>query len=139
MTKGATARRRGHGAGRGHGAEAGRVQIYEHGEFKVLLSQEEQRLPASDLGLLTPNMATLLRRLPALSRSPRPWTQVILRETLIPRCGAPLLTGEGVPLPACGRAQSRRQHADASAALEVDVRRLEGEDDGTRVTGQEPT
>uniref|UniRef100_G3PNP5 Enoyl CoA hydratase domain containing 2 n=1 Tax=Gasterosteus aculeatus aculeatus TaxID=481459 RepID=G3PNP5_GASAC len=75
-------------------------------------------------------MATLLRRLPALSRSPRPWTQVILRETLIPRCGAPLLTGEGVPLPACGRAQSRRQHADASAALEVDVRRLEGEDDG---------
>uniref|UniRef100_A0AAQ4PDX1 Enoyl CoA hydratase domain containing 2 n=2 Tax=Gasterosteus aculeatus aculeatus TaxID=481459 RepID=A0AAQ4PDX1_GASAC len=125
MARGGVTERR-----RGHVAEAGRVQIYEHGEFKVLLSQEEQRLPASDLGLLTPNMATLLRRLPALSRSPRPWTQVILRETLIPRCGAPLLTGEGVPLPACGRAQSRRQHADASAALEVDVRRLEGEDDG---------
>ncbi|KAM8874317.1 enoyl-CoA hydratase domain-containing protein 2, mitochondrial isoform 4-T5 [Spinachia spinachia] len=81
-------------------------------------------------------MATLLRRLAAPSCSSRPWTQVILRDThgrasaLIPRGVAPLGTGEGVPLPACGRAPSRRQHAQATPPLEVDVRRLEGEDDG---------
>ncbi|XP_037325449.2 enoyl-CoA hydratase domain-containing protein 2, mitochondrial isoform X2 [Pungitius pungitius] len=73
-------------------------------------------------------MATLLRRLAAPSCSSRPWTHV-RASAPIPRGGAPLLPGEGVPPPACGGAQSRRKHAEASPP-EVDLRRLEGEDDG---------
>ncbi|KAL6107469.1 echdc2 [Pungitius sinensis] len=73
-------------------------------------------------------MATLLRRLAAPSCSSRPWTHVRALAP-IPRGGAPRLPGEGVLPPACGGAQSRRQHAEASPP-EVDLRRLEGEDDG---------
>lgn len=61
---------------------------------------------------------------------------MILREThrrtsqLIPREGERLLAGGGRPLTACGRAHSRRQHTEAGDPVEVDLKRLEGEDDG---------
>ncbi|XP_031724241.1 enoyl-CoA hydratase domain-containing protein 2, mitochondrial [Anarrhichthys ocellatus] len=82
-------------------------------------------------------MATLLRRLAGRRCSSGPWNGVILREThsrtsaLVPRGGSPLLlAGDGRPLPACCRAHSRGQHTQAAGPVEVDVKRLEGEDKG---------
>ncbi|KAM7012728.1 enoyl-CoA hydratase domain-containing protein 2, mitochondrial [Tautogolabrus adspersus] len=81
-------------------------------------------------------MSALLRRLPGLRVSSRPMLPLNLRETrgqtsaLIPRDGTALHTGEGRLLTWNSPAQSRRQHTEAAAPLEVDLRRLEGEDDG---------
>ncbi|XP_026014523.1 enoyl-CoA hydratase domain-containing protein 2, mitochondrial isoform X1 [Astatotilapia calliptera] len=61
---------------------------------------------------------------------------LIKREThsrtshVIPQGGARLLAGGGRPLTGYSRAQSRRQHTEAAAAVEVDLKRLEGKDDG---------
>lgn len=61
---------------------------------------------------------------------------MIKREThsrtshVIPRGGARLLAGGGRPLTGYSRVQSRRQHTEAAAAVEVDLKRLEGKDDG---------
>lgn len=49
---------------------------------------------------------------------------------MIPQGGARLLAGGGRPLTGYSRAQSRRQHTEAAAAVEVDLKRLEGKDDG---------
>ncbi|XP_019131891.2 enoyl-CoA hydratase domain-containing protein 2, mitochondrial [Larimichthys crocea] len=81
-------------------------------------------------------MTTLLRRLVGPRGSSSRWMGVILREThgrtvhLIPRDGARLLAGGDRPLTACSRAHSRRQHTEAAKPVEVDVKRLDGEDDG---------
>ncbi|XP_065812091.1 enoyl-CoA hydratase domain-containing protein 2, mitochondrial [Labrus bergylta] len=78
-------------------------------------------------------MSALLRRLSGQHVSFRPMLPLNLRETrgqtsaLILRDGAARHTGGGrwnSP------AQSRRQHTEAADPLEVDLRRLEGEDDG---------
>ncbi|XP_034386149.1 enoyl-CoA hydratase domain-containing protein 2, mitochondrial [Cyclopterus lumpus] len=80
-------------------------------------------------------MATLLRRLAGLRCSPRPWTGVILREAhgrtsaLTPRAAWPPLAGDGRPLTAGRRALCRGQHTEAEP-VQVDVKRLEGDDDG---------
>lgn len=61
---------------------------------------------------------------------------VVIREAqsrtshMIPRAGARLLAGGGGPVTGWSRAQSRRQHTEAAAPVEVDVKRLEGTDDG---------
>uniref|UniRef100_A0A671V5K7 Enoyl CoA hydratase domain containing 2 n=1 Tax=Sparus aurata TaxID=8175 RepID=A0A671V5K7_SPAAU len=82
-------------------------------------------------------MAALIRRLAGQRCcSSRRWLGVILREThdrtssVIPRVGARPLAGGGRPLTACSRAHSRWQHTEAADPVEVDVKRLEGEDDG---------
>ncbi|KAA8589282.1 hypothetical protein FQN60_012647 [Etheostoma spectabile] len=79
------------------------------------------------------SMATLLRRLPGPMCSPRRWQGVILQETRggtshrVPRNGRGLLPGGGRPL----TAYSRGQHtAPGPETLEVDIKRLEGEDNG---------
>lgn len=82
-------------------------------------------------------MAALLHRL-AGGRRGSLWLcrGVILRETpswtpsLTPRGRAPLVAGGGPPLPGYRGAQSRMQHTEAEDPVEVDVKRLEGEDDG---------
>lgn len=81
-------------------------------------------------------MAALLCRL-ARPRCPsRRWLGAILREKhgrappLILRDGAGLLAGGGRPLTAYSRAHSRGQHTEAAGPVEVDLKRLEGEDDG---------
>lgn len=81
-------------------------------------------------------MTTLLRRLPGPRCSSRRWLSVILRETHgqtshpIPRNRARLLTGGGRPLTACSRAHNRGQHTEAAEPVEVDLKRLDGEEDG---------
>nr|XP_046247275.1 enoyl-CoA hydratase domain-containing protein 2, mitochondrial isoform X2 [Scatophagus argus] len=81
-------------------------------------------------------MVALLRRLAGPMCLSRQWLGVILPEThgrtstLIPRDGARLLAGGGRPLTAYSRAQSRRQHTEAADPVEVDLKRLEGEDVG---------
>ncbi|TDH08363.1 hypothetical protein EPR50_G00096500 [Perca flavescens] len=78
-------------------------------------------------------MATLLRRLAGPMCLSTRWLGVIQREThgrtshRIPRNGSRLLPGGGRPL----TVYSRRQHTAAGpVTLEVDIKRLEGEDDG---------
>lgn len=78
-------------------------------------------------------MATLLRRLAGPMCSSRRWLGVILREThgrtshRIPLNGSRLLPGGGRPL----TVYSRRQHTAAGpVTLEVDIKRLEREDNG---------
>ncbi|KAM9358567.1 enoyl-CoA hydratase domain-containing protein 2, mitochondrial isoform 2-T2 [Symphorus nematophorus] len=81
-------------------------------------------------------MTALLRRLTGPRCSSSWCLGVILREThgrtlhLLPRDGARLLSGGGRPLTAYRRAHSRRQHTEAAEPVEVDLKRLEGEDDG---------
>ncbi|XP_036971322.1 enoyl-CoA hydratase domain-containing protein 2, mitochondrial [Acanthopagrus latus] len=82
-------------------------------------------------------MAALVRRLAGQRCCPsRRWLGVILREThgrtssAIPRVGARPLAGGARPLTACSRAHSRWQHTEAADPVEVDVKRLEGRDDG---------
>ncbi|XP_070764556.1 enoyl-CoA hydratase domain-containing protein 2, mitochondrial [Enoplosus armatus] len=81
-------------------------------------------------------MTTLLRRLGGPRCSSRRWLGLILREThgrtshLIHGDGARLLADGGRPLTAYSRAQIRRQHTEAVDPVEVDLKRLEGEDDG---------
>ncbi|KAG8003536.1 Enoyl-CoA hydratase domain-containing protein 2 [Nibea albiflora] len=81
-------------------------------------------------------MTTLLRRLVGPGCPSSRWLGVILREShgravhLIPRDGARLLAGGDRPLTAYSRAHSRRQHTEAAKPVEVDVKRLDGEDDG---------
>ncbi|XP_074492030.1 enoyl-CoA hydratase domain-containing protein 2, mitochondrial [Sebastes fasciatus] len=81
-------------------------------------------------------MSTLLRRLAGSRCSSSRWLGVIQREThsrtssLIQRDGPRLLAGGGRPLTACSRAQSRWQHTEAGGPVEVDMKRLEGEDNG---------
>ncbi|KAI3368937.1 hypothetical protein L3Q82_025911 [Scortum barcoo] len=81
-------------------------------------------------------MTTLLRRLAGPRCSSRRWLGAILRETHgqaphpIPRGGARLAAGGGRPLTGHAHAQSRGQHTEAADPVEVDLRRLEGEDDG---------
>ncbi|XP_076582389.1 enoyl-CoA hydratase domain-containing protein 2, mitochondrial [Chaetodon auriga] len=81
-------------------------------------------------------MTALLRRLPGSKCCLRRWLGAILPEThdrtshLLPRDGARPLAGGGSPLTACSRAHSRGQHTEAADPAEVDLKRLEGEDDG---------
>ncbi|XP_051233896.1 enoyl-CoA hydratase domain-containing protein 2, mitochondrial [Dicentrarchus labrax] len=81
-------------------------------------------------------MSALFRRLAGPRCSPRRWLGVIMREKhgrntcLVHRDGARLLAGGGCPLTANSRAHSRRQHTEAEGPVEVDLKRLEGEDDG---------
>ncbi|XP_059196943.1 LOW QUALITY PROTEIN: enoyl-CoA hydratase domain-containing protein 2, mitochondrial [Centropristis striata] len=82
-------------------------------------------------------MAALLRRLAGPRCSARRWLGVILQKThgqtspRSPPDGPRLLAGCGRPLTAYSRAHSRRQqHTEAAGPLEVDLKRLEGEDDG---------
>uniref|UniRef100_A0A3Q4IFS0 Enoyl CoA hydratase domain containing 2 n=1 Tax=Neolamprologus brichardi TaxID=32507 RepID=A0A3Q4IFS0_NEOBR len=81
-------------------------------------------------------MTTILCRLTGPRCSLWRYGAVIKREThsrtshVIPRGGARLLAGGGRPLTGYSRAQSRRQHTEAAAAVEVDLKRLEGKDDG---------
>ncbi|KAL7397788.1 hypothetical protein ABVT39_028012 [Epinephelus coioides] len=81
-------------------------------------------------------MTTLLRRLAGPRCSPRRWLGLILREThgrpsaLVPRDGSRPLAGGSRPLTAHSGAQSRGQHTQAADPVEVDLKRLEGEDDG---------
>lgn len=49
---------------------------------------------------------------------------------VIPREGARLPASDGRPLTVDSRAQSRKQHTEAASPVEVDLKRLEGEDDG---------
>ncbi|XP_044056794.1 enoyl-CoA hydratase domain-containing protein 2, mitochondrial [Siniperca chuatsi] len=81
-------------------------------------------------------MTTLLRRLSGPRCSSRRWLGVILLDThgrtsrLIPRDGARLLAGGGRSLTVYSRTHSRGQHTEAAEPVEVDLKRLEGEDDG---------
>ncbi|KAM9385370.1 enoyl-CoA hydratase domain-containing protein 2, mitochondrial [Pholidichthys leucotaenia] len=49
---------------------------------------------------------------------------------LISRTGARLVAGGGRPLSGCGRAQSRSQHTQTADPVEVDLKRLAGQDEG---------
>ncbi|CAK6974883.1 enoyl-CoA hydratase domain-containing protein 2%2C mitochondrial [Scomber scombrus] len=81
-------------------------------------------------------MTTLIRRLARPGSSPWRWLGVNLQDTLgqtlhlTPRDGARLLAGGGRSLTGCSCSQSRKQHTEAAAAVEVDLKRLDGEDDG---------
>lgn len=81
-------------------------------------------------------MTTLLRSLPGPRCSSWRCLWVILRGThsrishRINRDGARLLAGEGHSLAAYSRALSRVQHTQAADPVEVDLKRLEGGDDG---------
>uniref|UniRef100_A0A3B5AQ00 3-hydroxyisobutyryl-CoA hydrolase n=1 Tax=Stegastes partitus TaxID=144197 RepID=A0A3B5AQ00_9TELE len=82
-------------------------------------------------------MTTLLRRLPGQISSSWRRRAVIQRETHnnrtsfpTSRDGARLLAGGGGSLTGYRRAQSRWQHTEAGGPVEVDLKRLEGEDDG---------
>ena len=80
-------------------------------------------------------MTTLIRRLARPGSSPWRWLGVNLQDThrqtlhLTPRDEARLLAGGGRSLAGCSYSQSRKQHTEA-AAVEVDLKRLDGEDDG---------
>lgn len=81
-------------------------------------------------------MAALLYRVARSRCASRQWLRTILREqhdratlmTLRDRAG--LLTAGGRSPAPYSRANSRRQHTEAPALVEVDLKRLEGEDDG---------
>ncbi|XP_053177955.1 enoyl-CoA hydratase domain-containing protein 2, mitochondrial [Scomber japonicus] len=81
-------------------------------------------------------MTTLIRRLARPGSSPWRWLGVNLQDThrqtlhLTPRDEARLLAGGGRSLAGCSYSQSRKQHTEAAAAVEVDLKRLDGEDDG---------
>lgn len=81
-------------------------------------------------------MTAVLRRLAGPRCSLRLWLGVSPREThgrtsrLTPREGSRLLAGGGRPLTAYNRAHIRGQHTEAADPVEVDLKRLEGEDDG---------
>ncbi|XP_074523860.1 enoyl-CoA hydratase domain-containing protein 2, mitochondrial [Halichoeres trimaculatus] len=81
-------------------------------------------------------MSAFLRRLPGLRCSFRPWPPLLLRETreqtsvLTPNGGATIYAGGGRLLTAFSPAQHRWQHTAAAGQLEVDMKRLEGEDNG---------
>lgn len=113
---------------------------------KSLLSQEGtcsklpgtllDDLPAPENSEGTAGMAALLCRLARPRCSSRRWLGAILREKhgrappLMLRDGAGLLAGGGRSLTAYIRAHSRGQHTEAAGPVEVDLKRLEGEDDG---------
>ncbi|XP_013884661.1 enoyl-CoA hydratase domain-containing protein 2, mitochondrial [Austrofundulus limnaeus] len=80
-------------------------------------------------------MSTLTRGL--LRRSSWRWRAVPLRETphrkaahMTVRDGARLLAREGRPLTGCRGADGRREHSTEAAPPEVDLKRLEGQDEG---------
>ncbi|XP_034036282.1 enoyl-CoA hydratase domain-containing protein 2, mitochondrial [Thalassophryne amazonica] len=81
-------------------------------------------------------MSTLLRTLTGRQCWFCGRTGVILTDThrrtprLIQRGGVRQLTGDGGSFPAHSRAQSRGQHTEEIAAVEVDLKRLEGPDAG---------
>ncbi|XP_069006154.1 enoyl-CoA hydratase domain-containing protein 2, mitochondrial [Embiotoca jacksoni] len=77
-------------------------------------------------------MTTILRRLTGPSCSSWRRRAMLPRETssLIHRDGARVLAGDSCPLTGSSRAHSRRQHTEAADTVEVDLRRLEGADDG---------
>ncbi|XP_047442995.1 enoyl-CoA hydratase domain-containing protein 2, mitochondrial [Mugil cephalus] len=81
-------------------------------------------------------MTALLRKLAVPRSSSWRCLAVIGREThsrtprLIARDGARLLAGGEGPLAGYSRALSRGQHTDAAGPVEVDLKRLEGKDDG---------
>ncbi|XP_054458775.1 enoyl-CoA hydratase domain-containing protein 2, mitochondrial [Anoplopoma fimbria] len=81
-------------------------------------------------------MAALLHRLAGPRCSPRRWMGVILRQThsrtsaLTPRGGGLQLAGHGRSVAAYCGAQSRGQHTEVVEKVQVDVKRLEGEDNG---------
>ncbi|XP_038572314.1 enoyl-CoA hydratase domain-containing protein 2, mitochondrial isoform X2 [Micropterus salmoides] len=81
-------------------------------------------------------MTTLLRRLAGPRCSSMRWLSEIQREThgrpshLIPRDGARPLAGGGGPLTVWSRAHSRGLHTEAAEQVEVDLKPLEGVDDG---------
>lgn len=81
-------------------------------------------------------MAVLLRKLAGPRSSSRWWLGAILRKTHVPATylktcdGARLTPGAGRPMAACSRAHSRAQHTEAAGPAEVDLKRLEGGDDG---------
>ncbi|XP_056271533.1 enoyl-CoA hydratase domain-containing protein 2, mitochondrial [Pseudoliparis swirei] len=74
-------------------------------------------------------MATLLRRLTALRCSSRPGTGAILRAAR-GRPSAPVPRDAPPPLAGHGRALTAGLHTTAAEPVQVDVKRLEGEDDG---------
>lgn len=81
-------------------------------------------------------MAALLYKVARCRCSSRQWLCAILREKhsqatrMTLRGGAGLLASGGRPPTACNLTHSRRQHTEAAAPVEVDFKRLEGEDDG---------
>lgn len=81
-------------------------------------------------------MTTLIRRLARPGSSPWKWLGGNLQDThrqtlhFTPRDEARLLAGGGRSLTGCSYSQSRKQHTEAAAAVEVDLKRLDGEDDG---------
>lgn len=81
-------------------------------------------------------MAALLRRLPGSRSSSSRCLVAIIRGKhdrspgLMPRDREPPQATHGRPVAACGHTSSRRLHADAAAAVEVDLKRLDGEDLG---------
>lgn len=81
-------------------------------------------------------MAALLRRLAGSRCSVRRYLGAILREKhdrapgLTPRDRGRLAAGDGRPLTAYGGPLSRRLHTEAAAPVEVDLKRLDGEDEG---------
>ncbi|XP_075895386.1 enoyl-CoA hydratase domain-containing protein 2, mitochondrial isoform X2 [Nelusetta ayraudi] len=81
-------------------------------------------------------MAALLRRLPGSRSSSSRCLVAIIRGKhdrspgLMPRDRGPPQAAHGRPVAACGHTSSRRLHADAAAAVEVDLKRLDGEDRG---------
>lgn len=81
-------------------------------------------------------MAALLYKLARPRCSSRQWLRAILRDhhdratRMTLRDGAGLPTRGGRPATPYSPANSRRQHTEAAAPVEVDLKRLEGEDDG---------
>lgn len=82
------------------------------------------------------NMASVLYRLAVPRCSLLRRLAVPLRETQrlkhhgLHRDGTRLLAGESRSLAACSRADSRSQHTAPEASVEVDLKRLEGQDEG---------
>lgn len=87
-------------------------------------------------------MAALLRRLPRYTGSPSRCLVAIIggkqdsSPGLVPRGGGPLQAAGGVPVAACCHTPSRRLHAEAPAAVEVDLKHLDGEDRGRNINNK---
>lgn len=81
-------------------------------------------------------MAALLRRLPGFTASSSRCLVAIIRAKpdnspgLIPRDRGALQAAERLPVAACSHTQSRWLHAEAPLPVEVDLKRLDGEDQG---------
>lgn len=84
-------------------------------------------------------MAALLRKLPRFAGSSSRGLVAMIRGKqdngpgLIPRDRGSLQAADGLPVAACSHAPSRGLHAGASAAVEVDLKRLDGQDRGRNV------